>query len=128
MVYEKKVSRNNKRARKKGKIGNLTTEGYIKNVEFYEGKCCYCDEDGTSLEHLNPLFLKGGTTQDNCVPCCIPCNSDKGCEDLLDYIDRVDMEEWRIACIEAIQNTKNPNFTVEITASEFQKYYEEEMI
>ena len=128
MFNEKKVKRNNKRATQRGKVGNLSVEGYNKNVEFYNGKCCYCDKEGNTLEHLNPLYLNGGTTQNNCVPACEPCNSDKGCEDLWEYIDRTNLEEWRIKCIEVVQRQPCDKFSVEITAEEYRQYIEEGVI
>ena len=124
---ENKVKRNNRRAKKKGKKGNLTVKGYNKNVEFYGGGCCYCDKEGNTLEHLDPLFLDGNTEQNNCVPCCAECNNEKDAQDLWEYIDQYDIEEWRIACIEAIRNLTDDKFTVVVTAEEFREMYEEEL-
>jgi len=102
-----KVKRNNRRARKKGKLGNLSV-------------------DGLTLEHLDPLCLKGNTTQSNCVPCCEPCNGEKGGEDLLAYIDRVEMEQWREDIIHYIKNIPDNKFTFAVTAEEYKEYCEEQ--
>lgn len=69
------VERHNERAEKEGREATLTAEQWSQIVGFYDGKCAYCDDVATVVEHVNPISLGGGTTADNVVPACQPCNA-----------------------------------------------------
>lgn len=74
----RRVSSQNRRARKAGCEATLTTLEWFKTVNDFNGKCAYClDAPYEVLEHFLPLFWKGGTTSTNCVPCCRCCNGRK---------------------------------------------------
>lgn len=39
--------------------------------------CAYCGKKATTIDHVIPQDLGGATTFDNCVACCLSCNSKK---------------------------------------------------
>lgn len=41
------------------------------------GRCRYCDQPGTTIDHVYPRRLGGGDESDNLVVACWPCNSRK---------------------------------------------------
>lgn len=56
-----------------------------RNVLIRDGfKCAYCGTAGGSLaltvDHIIPKSRGGGSTFENCVSCCLPCNNTKGCK------------------------------------------------
>jgi 5-methylcytosine-specific restriction endonuclease McrA len=44
-----------------------------------DGKCQYCGREGVALtvDHILPRSRGGGTTWENCVAACLPCNQRK---------------------------------------------------
>ncbi len=53
----------------------LTIEQWCTTVNYFRGKCAYCQvRDFEVLEHFIPHRHGGGTTADNCVPACRICN------------------------------------------------------
>lgn len=56
---------------------------YSRNVVFVRDgfRCCYCGTELTyknaTIDHVLPKFHGGGTTWENCVTSCQPCNSQK---------------------------------------------------
>lgn len=68
------VSNNNTRARKAHLPATLTLRQWVQAMRYFEGKCAYCNGPYQCLEHYVPLSLGGGSTADNCLPCCYRCN------------------------------------------------------
>lgn len=65
------------RAKKAGAPYSLTLEQWLLAIEYFNGKCAYCQaKPYQALEHFLSLPL-GGTTADNCVPACHACNNRK---------------------------------------------------
>ncbi len=64
------------RAREQRQPATLTAAQWMRTLTHYGWCCAYC-EDGPyeALEHILPLALGGGTTEENCVPACRFCNS-----------------------------------------------------
>lgn len=57
-----------------------------------KGRCCYCGEkvnpfikNGYTYEHVDPQANGGGNGQENLMPCCKSCNSQKKDKTLGDY-------------------------------------------
>lgn len=50
--------------------------------EHYRWRCCYCGvrfgSDELNLDHVVPRSRGGGSTWDNVVTACVPCNTRKG--------------------------------------------------
>ncbi len=67
-----------KRAMENGRAATLILPEWLQTLDDCNWRCAYC---GTGpyevMEHLIPLTKGGGTTVDNCVPACRPCNSRK---------------------------------------------------
>lgn len=85
------ILRHLREARKRGRPATLTLKQWLTTLQFFEGKCAYCQEQPYEvLEHFTPLAKGGGTTVDNCVPACHSCNKKKYKHDPLDI-------EWEIA-------------------------------
>lgn len=64
--------------------------------------CCYCgiklDSSNFSREHVQPSSKGGSNKKHNKLPCCIPCNRQKGCMTLDQYVDwlyRNKPENWQ---------------------------------
>lgn len=45
---------------------------------FNNAKCFYCNEAGTTIDHIIPVSRGGAHSIGNLLPCCKPCNSSKG--------------------------------------------------
>ncbi|SHJ10155.1 hypothetical protein SAMN02745163_01307 [Clostridium cavendishii DSM 21758] len=84
----------NRRANKKGAIGNLTLEEYIQIQELFksakgEYECAYCNtilnNNNEALEHIVSINNKGATKIGNVLPSCRRCNSNK---------DKQKFERW----------------------------------
>lgn len=48
----------------------------------WEGRCGYCGEEATSLDHIVPRFKSGSSNCHNLLPACRRCNANKGSEDM----------------------------------------------
>jgi 5-methylcytosine-specific restriction endonuclease McrA len=71
-----------RRARKKGLPATLTTEQWKAILAAYRHRCAYCGKKESkkrplTQDHVIPVSRGGGTTPDNIVPACTPCNSRK---------------------------------------------------
>lgn len=68
------------RAQKKELPATLTLDEWLHTLEFFKGRCAYCQMAFSyeQLEHVIPLAsLRAGTTVQNCVPVCRKCNAQK---------------------------------------------------
>ena len=71
----KQVAEANRRARRMGMAGTLTTLDWQRTLEAFGGCCAYCGEEpAATIDHFIPLAVGGATTQSNCVPSCLVCN------------------------------------------------------
>ena len=74
----KKVAFHLTRAKVLGLPATLTLSQWLETLKYFQWKCAYCGiRPYEILEHFLPLFHGGGTTQDNCIPACPSCNSQK---------------------------------------------------
>jgi 5-methylcytosine-specific restriction endonuclease McrA len=71
IAYQKKESR------KAGVAFTLTVAQWLETLDYFGRRCAYCGGDYQVLEHYIPVSRGGGTTADNCVPACVPCNRRK---------------------------------------------------
>lgn len=64
-----------KQSVKNGTPATLTVDEWLASIDFFHGKCAYCQVNPYSvLEHILPTCFGGGTTKENCVPACVSCN------------------------------------------------------
>ena len=64
----------------------LAKKRYRQSIyEAWEGKCGYCGDDATSLDHIIPRFRSGSSNRNNLIPACRRCNTNKASSK---------MEEW----------------------------------
>jgi len=55
-----------------------------------QSTCQYCQtKDATTIEHIHPTSKGGLTTPDNCILCCVSCNSLKGNLDIHQFISEL---------------------------------------
>jgi 5-methylcytosine-specific restriction endonuclease McrA len=70
------------RAQDAGLPATLTIGQWLKTLDHFRWQCAYCQaqavEGYIGLDHYLPLCLEGGSTPDNCVPCCQECGRKKG--------------------------------------------------
>ena len=68
-----------RRARKKGLPATLTADQWEAIKQAYHHRCAYCGKKPARLtqDHVIPIIKGGGTTSDNIVPACPPCNFHK---------------------------------------------------
>lgn len=70
-----RVKRNLRRAEKRGRAATLTFRQWLTILNNYEWRCALCRQGRfETMEHLIPICDGGGTTAQNCVPCCEECN------------------------------------------------------
>ena len=101
----RKVQRNNLRAQKKGLVGDLVTEEYIKICKLFNYECAYCGKPhANSLDHIVPLSEGGGTTISNCVPACERCNQKKSSKEVHCFEEERHTCEERKEKIELVLN------------------------
>lgn len=86
--YER-VGRQRRRARFAHVPATLTTSQWMETLAHFNWHCAYCHGNYQVIDHFIPISLGGGTTADNCVPCCHSCNTAKGAEypDVLVLLD-----------------------------------------
>jgi len=88
---ERVVRYQNIRAREYGCTADLTAQQWIDILNKSEGFCCYCNrfvgKEKLCLDHLIPVTKGGGTTLQNVVAACSPCNREKS--------DQL-LEEWAL--------------------------------
>ena len=77
-----RVSQALSRAQDVGLPATLTIGHWLKTLDHFQWQCAYCQaqavEGYIGLDHYLPLSLRGGSTPDNCVPCCQECGRKKG--------------------------------------------------
>ena len=58
----------------------ITAEELAETLAYFHGRCAYCLRVLTEVcwDHMISITRDGGSTQDNLVPSCRPCNSSKG--------------------------------------------------
>jgi 5-methylcytosine-specific restriction endonuclease McrA/predicted nucleic acid-binding Zn ribbon protein len=66
--------------------GRITSAEWEARLAEYDGRCAYCGEPGSTMDHVVPLIRGGPHTIENVVPACSRCNSSKGSKL---------MSEWR---------------------------------
>ena len=81
----KRVHRHVRRAFLNGRVHDLTLNEWLQVLTDYGWRCAYCGGPHESMEHVLPIWLGGGTTVGNCVPCC------EGCNERMDRIVRSQM-------------------------------------
>lgn len=57
--------------------GDVSEAEWQALTQIYGGKCAYCFNDATEIEHIHPVALGGSHSVDNLVPACKPCNLSK---------------------------------------------------
>jgi hypothetical protein len=67
------------RARKLNLPATLTPREWLDTLDDFGWLCAYCRRaEFACMDHFVPVTRGGGTTHNNCVPCCVSCNSTKG--------------------------------------------------
>ncbi|SRR6266568_6887412 len=57
----------------------LTLDQWLERLHYFAWKCAYCKErPAWCIDHFTHVCHGGGTTADNCVPCCKACSDAKG--------------------------------------------------
>lgn len=72
-----RVKNANRRTSVLGLESNLTFLEWLNILEEYNNSCAYCGGSYSDIDHVYPVSAGGGTTKENCVPCCGSCNSRK---------------------------------------------------
>jgi hypothetical protein len=74
-----RVYQNSIRARQLGLPATLTLDEWLAMSRKFDGMCAYCRiRPFEVLEHMEALGDGSrGTTRDNCIPACYPCNAKK---------------------------------------------------
>lgn len=75
-----------RRSRKRSNGDSLTAVQTEDIIRFYEGKCVYCFEKYSHLDHVHPVSKGGDTSVENIVPACSRCNISKK--------DRIIWDTW----------------------------------
>ncbi|MDP9238633.1 MAG: HNH endonuclease [Chloroflexota bacterium] len=77
-----------RRARQADLPSTVTTAQLAETLEYYHHRCAYCLRVLTTFhwDHVIPVARGGGSTQDNLVPACPPCNLSKGTHLLWDVL------------------------------------------
>lgn len=72
------------RAEKRGLPATLTPEQWGRILYQHNFNCHFCNAPFETIEHVVSLGAGGGTTAQNCVPCCDPCNQKRSrCEQIV---------------------------------------------
>lgn len=66
-----------RKARIRGAAETHTQEEWDALLEYLEGRCAYCFEPATTLDHIVPIARGGTNAIENIVPACQSCNSSK---------------------------------------------------
>jgi 5-methylcytosine-specific restriction endonuclease McrA len=83
-----RAQRARRRARERATEATLTVLEWQAILEWFDFRCAYCFASGPlELEHVVSVSSGGGTTADNCVPACRPCNASKGARPLRDWLE-----------------------------------------
>lgn len=85
-AYRVKAILNAHKRRRWAEQGTLTPEQWQSIWAAYGGRCAYCSDGATAMDHVLPR-AKGGThSSDNVVPACKPCNSQKQARTPADWL------------------------------------------
>lgn len=77
-VEKLRVERANRKSTKLGLESTLTLPQWLDILNKHNRRCVYCGGEFNQLDHVIPTSRGGGSTSANCVPCCGPCNANKG--------------------------------------------------
>ncbi len=62
-----------------GGVFSLARNDYRARIQFYGGRCAYCEQaPATELDHAVPISRGGGNWAANIRPACVECNRSKG--------------------------------------------------
>jgi len=53
--------------------------------QYFNHECVYCGDVAQSLDHAKPKARGGETVASNLLPSCLPCNRDKGSQELFNW-------------------------------------------
>lgn len=67
----------NWRAERYGAKSTLTVKEWLEILNSYEGKCAYCSDTFSGIDHVTPFSRGGENTKENVVPTCSSCNHKK---------------------------------------------------
>jgi len=70
----RRFSQQRRMARMAGAVNDLTIEQWEALVARFDGRCAYCGEPWTEIDHVVPVAKGGGLTRSNVLPACRPCN------------------------------------------------------
>lgn len=75
---KRQVYTQNKRTSAKGYHSTLKLSEFLATLRYFHGRCAYCQKIRyENIDHFIPVKAGGGTTQQNCLPCCRDCNTRK---------------------------------------------------
>lgn len=67
---------------------NSIPKWYMEQLhEDFGGKCAYCGETATTIDHITPVSKGGNSVPGNVVPACQSCNSSKRNKDLFSWLE-----------------------------------------
>lgn len=69
--------------------GDLTLEQWEHIVDLYSGRCGYCGDDASTIEHVRPLSRGGQHTALNVIPACKYCNLRKGSKTVEEWMGTI---------------------------------------
>lgn len=97
MNFSKKCYSLNQRVEKLGLFGRVTKQELINLFASYLYKCVYCGNEASEVDHIIPLYKRGGGEIENMVPCCAGCNSRKRTKTVIwfMYTDK-GFREWNL--------------------------------
>lgn len=70
--------------------------------EAFDYECAYCGDRAESLDHAKPKAKGGETIASNLLPSCLPCNQNKGSQELFDWYRQ--RNSWTAEREQAIAN------------------------
>jgi hypothetical protein len=70
---DRRVRYHLRRAQAAGRLASLTLGEWLTILDRWGWACAYCGGAYQLLDHYTPVIQNGGTTADNCLPCCEPC-------------------------------------------------------
>lgn len=77
------IWRHEKDARNNNLPMDFTTDDWFEALEYFDGKCAYCQQKKTlEIDHVIPLSKNGSFTRNNIIPVCKSCNSRKYTSDM----------------------------------------------
>lgn len=84
-------SQSKRRALLKGVNASLNTREWKEVWDEFDGKCFWCEDDASGMDHIVPLTprtggLQGHHVKGNVVPACQPCNNRKNNKDPIVFL------------------------------------------